>query len=174
MPGVPGIQVLRQLRADRHTLPVLVLSPSRGDARRLVEHRLTPVVHAAYALDDLEEAASQAERAVDVHIKVDTGMGRYGFFPEEALEVARRIHASDHLRLEGVMTHFAAAEDPAQDDFTRAQIARFDDVLTQLTRENIPVPIRHASATVNRASASSRTAERAWGTFHLRARDSAR
>ncbi|MDY0003312.1 MAG: alanine racemase, partial [Polyangia bacterium] len=62
-------------------LPLLVLSPGRGDAERLVRHRLTPVIHSAYGLGELEEAAARVGRPVAVHLKVDTGMGRYGFFP---------------------------------------------------------------------------------------------
>lgn len=135
------------LRKAGITLPVLVLSPGRGEERLLVAHRLTPVLHASDGLDALEEAAARADTPQRVHLEVDTGMGRYGFFPDEVLEVARRIHGSPRLHLEGVMTHFAAAEDPAEDDFTRSQIARFAEVLQSLEDEAIPVAIRHAAAT---------------------------
>ncbi|MFH2006792.1 MAG: alanine racemase [bacterium] len=135
------------LRKAGITVPILVLSPGRGDAPRLVRYRLTPVIHASYALQELEDSAATAERRVAVHLKVDTGMGRYGFFPAEATAVARRIHQSRHLDLEGIMTHFAAAEDPEQDDFTRGQLAAFGEVLSALEAESIPVPIRHAAAT---------------------------
>lgn len=135
------------LRKAGISLPVLVLSPGRGEGRRLVGHRLTPVLHASCGLDELEEAAARADTMQRVHLEVDTGMGRYGFFPDEVLEVARRIYDSDRLDLEGVMTHFAAAEDPAEDDFTRSQIARFDEVLRSLEKASIPVALRHAAAT---------------------------
>lgn len=135
------------LRKAGISLPVLVLSPGRGEERLLVTHRLTPVLHSTDGLDALEEAASGAETPQRVHLEVDTGMGRYGFFPAEVLEVAQRIHSSSALHLEGVMTHFAAAEDPAEDDFTRAQIASFDEVGRSLEAASIPVAIRHAAAT---------------------------
>jgi len=135
------------LRKAGISLPVLVLSPGRGEERRLVTHRLTPVLHSADGLDALERAAARADTPLRVHLEVDTGMGRYGFFPDEVLAVARRIHDSARLELEGVMTHFAAAEDPTEDDFTRAQIARFESVLQSLADAQIPVAIRHAAAT---------------------------
>ncbi|MDY0004042.1 MAG: alanine racemase, partial [Polyangia bacterium] len=128
-------------------LPLLVLSPGRGDAERLVRHRLTPVIHSAYGLGELEEAAARVGRPVAVHLKVDTGMGRYGFFPEEVLPVARRVARSAHLGLEGLMTHFAAAEDPAEDDFTRGQLTAFQGVVDGLREAGIQVPTRHAAAT---------------------------
>ncbi len=135
------------LRRAAIACPILVLSPARGDAERIVRHRLTPVVHAHYTLTELEQEAALQKRPVGVHLKVDTGMGRYGFFPPEVLPVARRIQQSDHLRLEGLMTHFAAAEDPAEDEFTRSQIARFEEVTAQLREAGIEVPLRHAAAT---------------------------
>ncbi len=135
------------LRKAGISLPVLVLSPGRGEERRLVDHGLTPVLHSVDGLDALEEAARSVDSPQRVHLEIDTGMGRYGFFPDEGIEVARRIHQSARLDLEGVMTHFAAAEDPAEDDFTRSQIAQFNQVLQTLAAERIPVPIRHAAAT---------------------------
>jgi Alr-MurF fusion protein len=135
------------LRKAGISLPVLVLSPGRGEERLLVNHMLTPVLHSVEGLEALEEAASRVDSPQRVHLEVDTGMGRYGLFPDEVLAVARRIHGSTRLELEGVMTHFAAAEDPAEDDFTRSQIAQFNRVLASLEAEGIPVAIRHAAAT---------------------------
>jgi alanine racemase len=135
------------LRQASIALPLLVLSPGRGDAERLVRHRLTPVVHAHYAITELEEAAARLRRPVDLHLKVDTGMGRFGFFPDEVVPVARRIQRSAHLRLQGLMTHFAAAEDPAEDEFTRQQIAAFEEVIAELREAGIEVPVRHAANT---------------------------
>lgn len=128
-------------------LPILVLASGRGDADRMVHHRLTPVVHSRHAIPDLEEAAARRGRPVQVHLEIDTGMGRLGLFPEEALPAARKIQASRWLHLEGLMTHFAAAEDPAEDPFTREQIARFRAVSDALVQAGIRVPIRHAAAT---------------------------
>ncbi len=137
------------LRRAGISLPVLVLSPGRGDARRLVEHRLTPALSSLPEIQEMEEAATHRIQTppVPVHLEVDTGMGRLGLFPEQVLEAATRIHGSKALELEGLMTHFAAAEDPTEDDFTRSQLASFHRVLEALAAAGIRVRIRHAAAT---------------------------
>jgi alanine racemase len=135
------------LRKAGITLPVLVLSAGRGDAEVLVRWQLTPVVHSADGIPELEEAAARHGLRVAVHVKVDTGMGRYGFFPAEVPAAVRRLGRTPHLELGGLMTHFAVADDPAEDAFTRQQIATFAAVVEALVAEGLSVPIRHAAAT---------------------------
>jgi alanine racemase len=104
--------------------PVLVLSPITPQ-----EDRYLPAVEAAVTVSSteevnrFEEAAAKAKRPLDIHLKIDTGMGRLGVWHEEVAEVYNSIAAARHLRLAGVFTHFASPdEDPA---FTREQRQRF-------------------------------------------------
>lgn len=84
-------------------------------------------------------AAVPSGRTLRVHLKVDTGMGRFGCLPEEAGDLAQSIAGSPGLALAGVCTHFAAAEsDPA---LTRRQFDRFQEVLAGL---RVDPGIRHA------------------------------
>ena len=76
------------------------------------------------------ERATPANARLNVHLKVDTGMGRLGCSPAEAPELARAIARSDRLRLAGVYTHFAASD--RDDHFTREQYRRFTAVLKAL------------------------------------------
>jgi alanine racemase len=64
---------------------------------------------------------------VAIHVKVDTGMGRIGVRYNSVREFAHALRDLDHLRLEGVMTHFASADDLSQNEFTDLQIRRFND-----------------------------------------------
>ena len=97
------------------------------------------VCHSAELADALELAVPAGERR-DVHLKVDTGMGRLGCRPEEAPALASRIARSPRLRLAGTMTHFASAE--SDEAMTRAQFARFQEVLSTL---QVPPGLRHAA-----------------------------
>jgi alanine racemase len=90
--------------------------------------------------------AERQQRAVRVHLKIDTGMGRAGAFVEEAVEVARAIAASPWLALEGLLTHFAAADDPAHFAFTREQIRRFDAARAALAEAGFRFRWEHAAA----------------------------
>ena len=79
-----------------------------------------------------------------VHLKVDTGMSRFGVPLDEATATARSLQAMPALRLDGVFTHFANADEPDQ-SFTREQLSRFHGVLAALEQAGISVPLRHAA-----------------------------
>jgi alanine racemase len=83
--------------------------------------------------------AASPHRPVQVHLKVDTGMGRLGCAPGEAAGLARRIAGLSGLQLAGVFTHFASAE--SDDELTSAQFARFRSALADL---DVEAGVRHA------------------------------
>jgi len=88
---------------------------------------------------ELAEALADRDEVVDVHLKIDTGMGRFGSSPEEAPELARFIAESDALRLAGTWTHFASSE--SDDAMTRAQFKRFEEAVGRL---GVDPGLRHA------------------------------
>jgi alanine racemase len=134
-----------ELRDRGITAPILVQNVLVGEVDKVVRYGLTAaVVSEGQVLALAAEAAAQ-QRAVRVHLKIDTGMGRAGIFEGQAVELARRIEAEEWLTLEGLMTHFAAAEDPAHDAFTADQIDRFDAVRTALAEAGIRVRWEHAA-----------------------------
>jgi alanine racemase len=104
--------------------PILVLSPLLPEEERhAVEHEVAVTVSSAEEVDRLETAALAAGRTVDVHLKIDTGMGRLGVWHERAGALYRKIRDAGRLRLAGVFTHFASPdENPA---FTAEQRRRF-------------------------------------------------
>jgi alanine racemase len=116
------------------------------EAPAIVKYRLTPAVHRAATVIALEEAASglAGKDRVAVHIKVDTGLGRYGCTPEECLPLARLVTASPHLLLEGLMTHFAEAD--AEDlTFTREQLGALTRLVEAGRAEGIVFRMAHAA-----------------------------
>ena len=90
------------------------------------------------------EAALHHGRPVKLHLHVDTGMKRFGCRPEEALSLARSIAQSPHLILEGLFTHFPAADDPSQDAFTHSQAAALKNVLSDLEKAGLRPVYTHA------------------------------
>ena len=76
---------------------------------------------------ELAAALGKTDEVVPVHLKIDTGMGRFGLSPADAPELARFIDESAGLRLAGTWTHFASAD--SDDDMTRDQFNRFVDAL---------------------------------------------
>ena len=107
-----------------------------------IEHNLTCCVNDREGVENLEKAAAQLERRVPVHLKVNTGMNRYGARWTEAAEVGELISRSKHLILEGVLSHFAMS-DETDKTFANLQLARFREVLGKLEERGVRVRYRH-------------------------------
>ena len=88
---------------------------------------------------DAAKALAEAEEVVPVHLKIDTGMGRFGAAAEEATGIAKYVEASDGLLLAGTWTHFASADSDVQ--MTRHQFERFTETLDHL---GVDPGLRHA------------------------------
>src|SRR5439155_22231125 len=79
-----------------------------------------------------------------IHVEVDTRMGRTGVSDGDAFEFLQRVVAMPNLKIEGVFTHFPAA-DSGNTYFAEGQLRRFHEILDALARRKIEVPIRHAA-----------------------------
>jgi alanine racemase len=146
--GVALVEEGIELREAGIEAPVLLLSEPPPDAAEVVVGAgLTPVVYTRRFIDALAKAAADTGRVepLPVHLKVDTGMHRVGCDPAEAGDLARAVRRHGELRLEGLLTHLAAADDPAEADYTAAQLTRFEAVRAELAKARIRPPVVHAS-----------------------------
>ena len=115
-----------ELRRAGITQPVLSLGGFwEGQERLCLGERIVPVVYRLDMIEALDRAAGEAGTVADVHLKVDTGMGRLGVRYDELGQFADALRPFRNVRVDGVMTHFAAADDPDQNCFTDEQVARF-------------------------------------------------
>ncbi|MEI8366001.1 MAG: bifunctional UDP-N-acetylmuramoyl-tripeptide:D-alanyl-D-alanine ligase/alanine racemase [Parachlamydiaceae bacterium] len=124
---------------------IFVINAAIYEAAKVAKWGLEIGVSDRSLIDAVANAAEQQHKKVKVHLHVDTGMNRFGCRPEEALELAQLIQSYASLVMEGIMTHFACAEDPNQDAFTRLQAERFDAVIATLEAHNIHPCWRHAA-----------------------------
>ena len=114
-----------------------------AEASVVVDARLEPIVYDARSIELLEAAG--ADQPIRVHLKVDTGLGRQGAAPDDAVELAARIAASHRLELAGTMSHLAV---PGEDDaYTDVQLLRLARVLDTLRSAGIDPGLVHVSAT---------------------------
>ncbi|MFZ1699617.1 MAG: alanine racemase [Pyrinomonadaceae bacterium] len=112
-----------ELRKAGISLPILCLGSFwPGQERLLAEYDLTPVIYSLDAARSLDSIGHN----FDIHVKIDTGMGRVGIPYQSAEEFARDLLDLPNLKVTGLLTHFAAAEDRGQDDFTFSQMERFN------------------------------------------------
>lgn len=102
-----------------------------------------------YAVTDIEQLralSAQAYRPVRVHLKVDTGMHRQGILPGDLDAAIALLRGNPRLRVSGVTTHLADA-DNAEASFTQMQLARWDDAVARLDAAFPSIEYRHAAAT---------------------------
>ena len=119
-----------QLREAGITQPILCLAGFwPGQATACIQHHLTSVVYRLDMVDALNQAASEAGVIADVHVKVDTGMGRLGVRFDQLTEFVTELDRFTNVRIDGLMTHLAAADDASCRPLTLDQIHRFDDAL---------------------------------------------
>jgi alanine racemase len=140
--GVATVFEAEQLRQSGIAAPILILGPllpSQLDSALGLEAEV--MVSSVQGALELAAAAGKRAMRAKAHVKIDTGMGRVGLQPEDAVALLRQWENLGPLDLAGVCTHFAAAEDDAT--FTGAQLQRFRHVLAEM--DWVQPPLRHTA-----------------------------
>lgn len=110
--------------------PILCLAGFwNGQATACFERNLVPVVYRLDLIEASDRAARERGIVADVHVKIDTGMGRLGVRFDEVQEFATALKNFPNIRVDGLMTHFAAADEPSCGPLTKGQIQRFEAAL---------------------------------------------
>lgn len=139
--AIEGVE-LRQAGIDA---PILLMGYTPpGGAEMVARWRLSPSVITIEFARALSAHASALGITVPVHVKVDTGMGRYGLMPTEVIGFLRALQDLPAIRVEGIFTHFATADSTDQTHL-RAQLAVFNDVLAAVRTAGTAVPLIHAA-----------------------------
>lgn len=142
--GAASIDEGINLRQAGVKLPVLVLGlVFKKDTAALFEYRLTPTVCDFEFAAALNKKAASFKRPLNVHIKVDTGMGRIGIPHLKAAELVKKIHRLKFINIEGLFTHFAFAE--SNREFTRRQLRLFGRLRDDLLHCGIRIPLLHSA-----------------------------
>lgn len=153
--GVSDIAEGIRLRNNGIKRPILLFeSTLRHQARWIADYNLMPTVCTLDLARSLNRIARSKKKTIDVHIKVDTGMGRLGVWHEEAFDFIRRVHKLRHLRIMGLFTHFPAAD--TDRGFTQKQIGYMHDLILNLDRAGIIIPFIHAANSMGLAGYQTR------------------
>jgi alanine racemase len=122
-----------ELRTAGIEQPILSLGGLwEGQAPLCLRHSIVPVVFRLDTIGAIDRAAADARKIADVHLKIDTGMGRLGVRHDEINQFADALNAYKHIRVDGLMTHFAAADIPDREPFTKLQLNRFRQAVQSL------------------------------------------
>lgn len=141
--GVATLEEAIELRQAGIHQPILVVTGVYLEQLgQFIEHRLTAVAHDLEAVKFLDQAAQGRGAALNVHIKIDTGMGRLGFLPAEIHSWLPSLKMLKALKIEGVFSHFSRAES-VQGDYTQKQLRIFQDVVARLRSQGVAPPLTH-------------------------------
>jgi alanine racemase len=112
--------------------------------KKIVENNLTQTIYDYENALALNNTAEQLNQKAKIHIKIDTGMGRLGIKADDGLEFVKKINKLPHIIIEGIYTHFAAADEENK-EFTFKQFDQFKNLSSQLEKNNINIAIKHVS-----------------------------
>ncbi|MFA6232756.1 MAG: alanine racemase [Bacteroidota bacterium] len=141
--GVAFLEEGIALRRAGITAPVLVLGGIIGNQiAHFLEYDLQLTASSVYKLGQIDETAAAMGKRAQVHLKIDTGMGRIGIRHENAVQLFEACRQARHCDLRGVFSHFASSHDPDH-RFTKLQLERFNEVLEYFPRNGLDMPLRH-------------------------------
>lgn len=124
--GVANILEGVEIRKAGVKLPIMVMKPELDSFDLVLKHNLNPTLFSFHALKKL--IAFVGENPITVSIKINTGMNRLGFQPEEVLALITDLKKHQNIKIESVFSHLAAADENEHDAFTQQQINQFTEV----------------------------------------------
>ncbi len=135
--GVATTEEGVELRQAGICTPILVLAGAYPDqVDQFFDNSLTPVIHALASLEELDAIVHRRKKSLNVHLKIDTGMGRIGFLAAEFNSWLPKIKTLKALKIEGVFSHFSHAES-VEGSYTRQQLRTFQGIVERLRAEGI-------------------------------------
>lgn len=116
-----------------------------GQESLCIQQNLTPVVYRLDTAEQLDRAAAQTRKTADIHVKIDTGMGRLGVRPDDVPAFCDALKRFQNIRVDGLMTHLASADDEGQTQFTRAQLKTFEQAVATFRDHGFAPTYIHAA-----------------------------
>ena len=139
-----------ELRKEGIIAPIMVMNPEADAFPIMFDHQLEPEIYSLkllkalvkYSLSDVDQ------QQFPIHIKLDTGMHRLGFEKEALNEMLDIMKHNPQIKVRSAFSHFAASDNPKEDEFTRSQIQKFEDFAKLISGQLGFMPMRHISNSV--------------------------
>jgi alanine racemase len=171
MLGVATVGEAARLRAHDVVAPILLLGPcDPSEFERAISTGVAFVIGSQSVLEGLLAATERLGKTAKAHLKIDSGMHRFGFPPEESIEAAARLEHSEHVDLVALCTHLASADTP--DDLANVrQPAVFEHAASRIEVEvgrKLPLHVANSAAIINGISSGARYARAGIAMYGLR------
>lgn len=143
MLGVATLREALQLRGAGINSHLIVLTPGfTCEVELILKNNIRQSICTIDMAEALSKLARRFNKKAIVHIKIDTGMGRLGIFPEHAFDFINEILKLKNIEIEGIFTHIASA-DSSNKTYAREQIKKFYNLIDKLKKDKINIPLRH-------------------------------
>ena len=142
--GVAFLDEALELREKGITAPILILGfTPENQFDTILEHDITQTIYDLRSAVALSEKAVKYDKKAKIHIKIDTGMGRIGFYPDSpSVSQIRKIFSLKNLIVEGIFTHFARADEWDR-SFTEKQFQLFTKTVNLIEGKDFKIPLKH-------------------------------
>ena len=133
-----------ELRKAGITLPIIIMDPEVAALDLIIENNLQPNIYSFQVLDDIIHAAeAKGLESLPVHIKIDSGMHRLGFYQEDIPQLTARLQAQQAIRVASVFSHLAGSDEAQFDAFTHQQAQYFSECANSLIASLPYRPLLH-------------------------------
>lgn len=130
-----------QLRKNGITLPIMVMNPTQESFDKILKYELEPEI---YNFNILKKFVSFLDKQeANIHLKLDTGMHRLGFAPDQLTRLISLLKAHKNIKVKAMFSHLAGADNETHNEFSHGQAKQFDEMSTQLAEALNISPIRH-------------------------------
>jgi len=144
--GVANINEAVQLRELLGESPAQILafaSPLFSQLELYIKHEIALCLGDFETLRLAEAIAKKFGKPIDVHLKIDTGMGRLGVLPKDAFALAQTVERSEHLHLQAVFTHFASSD--SDKAFTHKQLSLYTSLVSEIEHSLGRTVLKHTA-----------------------------
>jgi alanine racemase len=135
-----------ELRKAGIKCDILLFAPVVGEEQVLeaIENNITLTVASSYDSNLINQVSARINHSVRVHIKVDTGLGRFGLKAEETVAVCETLSLNHRIYIEGIYTHMARGA-ARNSRYTNRQFQKFRDVISQINYKGYNIPVKHCA-----------------------------
>ena len=120
---------LRQAGIDAK---IIVFNPDLTSLPDLIRYRLEPEVYDLHQMDQIVNYSIQNKMAIDIHLKLDTGMHRLGFLENDITDLCKLLKSAKKIKVRTIFSHLASSEDESDDDYSQKQFDTFDEMYSQI------------------------------------------
>ncbi len=121
-----------ELRQKGITLPIIVMNPEIKSFNLMLEYDLEPEIYSVENLKEFAKVVREYGGEGKIHIKVDTGMNRFGFLPNQIEELILELKKIPYLKVVSVFSHLAASDEVEHDSFTKLQVEKFNQICDKI------------------------------------------